>query len=152
MHKACPFFQACAARKADMAALLRQRVFQGVFRLGQQGLGGGARSRIYAGNAKRAHRAVVGQRRIAQPDLAHKGFLYLVGQQARPQGVHPWQQQGIAPSGHMAEAVAGFAVFTQGGGQGSINNLNPQKLFWKQASILGSTMGSDQEFSAMTQA
>lgn len=45
-------------------------------------------------------------------------------------------------------AFGGRIVF-YGGGQGNINNLNPQKLFWKQASILGSTMGSDQEFHAM---
>ena len=43
----------------------------------------------------------------------------------------------------------GGRIAFYGGGQGNINNLNPQKLFWKQASILGSTMGSDQEFSAM---
>ncbi len=46
----------------------------------------------------------------------------------------------LAPGGRIA---------FYGGGQGNINNLNPQKLFWKQASILGSTMASDGEFTAM---
>lgn len=43
----------------------------------------------------------------------------------------------------------GGRIAFYGGGQGNINNLNPQKLFWKQGSILGSTMGSDREFAAM---
>ena len=45
-------------------------------------------------------------------------------------------------------AFGGRIVF-YGGGQGAINGLNPQKIFWKQASILGSTMGSDQQFTDM---
>ncbi|MBP9215997.1 MAG: zinc-binding dehydrogenase, partial [Agitococcus sp.] len=45
-------------------------------------------------------------------------------------------------------AFGGRIVF-YGGGQGAINGLNPQKIFWKQASILGSTMGSDQQFADM---
>ena len=28
-------------------------------------------------------------------------------------------------------------------------DVNPQKIFWKQVSILGSTMGSDQQFVEM---
>lgn len=36
-----------------------------------------------------------------------------------------------------------------GGTKGSISKLNPQKIFWKQISILGSTMGSDKEFNEM---
>jgi zinc-binding alcohol dehydrogenase/oxidoreductase len=32
---------------------------------------------------------------------------------------------------------------------GSINNVNPRPLFWKQISLLGSTMGSPKEFEAM---
>jgi len=38
-----------------------------------------------------------------------------------------------------------------GGTKGSINKINPQKVFWKQLSILGSTMGSDKEFLDMVQ-
>lgn len=47
--------------------------------------------------------------------------------------------------------VLGFGgrIVFYGGGQGAINGLNPQKIFWKQVSILGSTMGSDQQFSDM---
>jgi len=36
-----------------------------------------------------------------------------------------------------------------GGTAGAINKLNPQIIFWKQLSILGSTMGTDQEFKDM---
>lgn len=36
-----------------------------------------------------------------------------------------------------------------GGTRGNISKLNPQKIFWKQISILGSTMGSDNEFTKM---
>ena len=47
--------------------------------------------------------------------------------------------------------VLGFGgrIAFYGGGQGAINGLNPQKIFWKQVSILGSTMGSDQQFVEM---
>ena len=43
----------------------------------------------------------------------------------------------------------GGRIAFYGGGQGAINGLNPQKIFWKQVSILGSTMGSDQQFVEM---
>lgn len=46
----------------------------------------------------------------------------------------------LAPGGRIA---------FYGGGRGAINGLNPQKIFWKQISIYGSTMGSDQQFSQM---
>ena len=36
-----------------------------------------------------------------------------------------------------------------GGTQGAITTLNPQKIFWKHLSILGTTMGTPQEFAAM---
>ncbi len=36
-----------------------------------------------------------------------------------------------------------------GGTRGKISNLNPQLIFWKQLTIMGSTMGSDEEFAAM---
>ncbi len=45
--------------------------------------------------------------------------------------------------------AAGGRIAFYGGGQGAINNLSPQKIFWKQISILGSTMGSDKEFAEM---
>ncbi|MEY4926425.1 MAG: hypothetical protein RI894_861, partial [Bacteroidota bacterium] len=44
---------------------------------------------------------------------------------------------------------AGGRIAFYGGGQGLINNLSPQKVFWKQISIFGSTMGSDSEFAKM---
>ena len=37
-----------------------------------------------------------------------------------------------------------------GGTRGAINRLSPQKIFWKQLEIYGSTMGNDQEFQDMT--
>jgi len=43
----------------------------------------------------------------------------------------------------------GGKIVTYGGTRGKISNLSPQILFWKQASILGTTMGSDQDFEAM---
>jgi len=36
-----------------------------------------------------------------------------------------------------------------GGTRGKINKLNPQIIFWKQLTVMGSTMGSDTEFQAM---
>ncbi len=45
--------------------------------------------------------------------------------------------------------AAGGRIVFYGGGQGLINNLSPQKIFWKQIDILGSTMGSDVEFVEM---
>ncbi|TAE14733.1 MAG: alcohol dehydrogenase [Bacteroidetes bacterium] len=38
-----------------------------------------------------------------------------------------------------------------GGTQGAITQLNPQKIFWKQLQIIGTTMGTPQEFAAMVQ-
>lgn len=43
----------------------------------------------------------------------------------------------------------GARIVFYGGSQGKIDKLNPQPLFWKQISILGSTMGSDQDFRDM---
>lgn len=46
-------------------------------------------------------------------------------------------------------ASPGGRIVFYGGTKGTINNLNPQKIFWKQLSILGSTMGSDKDFKDM---
>ncbi len=43
----------------------------------------------------------------------------------------------------------GARIAIYGGTAGALNELSPQQLFWKQASILGSTMGSDSDFLAM---
>jgi NADPH:quinone reductase-like Zn-dependent oxidoreductase len=48
-------------------------------------------------------------------------------------------------------AVAGGRIVFYGGTQGVIKHIPPQKVFWKQLSILGSTMGSESEFKAMVQ-
>lgn len=45
-------------------------------------------------------------------------------------------------------APAGRIAFF-GGTTGNISNLSPQKIFWKQLSIFGSTMGNNEEFKAM---
>ncbi|MFD1871662.1 zinc-binding dehydrogenase [Hymenobacter bucti] len=47
-----------------------------------------------------------------------------------------------------AAAVGGRIVF-YGGTQGNITSLPPGKVFWKQLSILGTSMGSLQDFDAM---
>ena len=47
-----------------------------------------------------------------------------------------------------AAAPGGRIVF-YGGTQGNITSLTPGKVFWKQLSILGSSMGSLQDFDAM---
>lgn len=44
---------------------------------------------------------------------------------------------------------SGGRVGIYGGTLGKINGLSPQIVFWKQLSILGSTMGSDQDFKKM---
>lgn len=46
-------------------------------------------------------------------------------------------------------AAAGARIVTYGGTQGTINNISPQKIFWKQLSILGSTMGTAGDFIKM---
>ena len=43
----------------------------------------------------------------------------------------------------------GARVVVYGGGQGAVPNFSPQAVFWKQISILGTSMGSDREFAAM---
>ena len=43
----------------------------------------------------------------------------------------------------------GARIGIYGGTLGKINGLNPQALFWKQVSILGSTMGTPADFAAM---
>ena len=40
-------------------------------------------------------------------------------------------------------------IVIYGGTRGNITKLSPQLLFWKQISILGTTMGSSEEFAAM---
>ncbi len=46
-------------------------------------------------------------------------------------------------------ASPGGRIVFYGGTHGTINNLSPQKIFWKQLSILGSTMGSPTDFANM---
>lgn len=46
-------------------------------------------------------------------------------------------------------ANPGATIVFYGGTQGNIKDLNPQKIFWKQLNILGSTMGSDKDFEQM---
>lgn len=43
----------------------------------------------------------------------------------------------------------GARIVTYGGTQGAIPKLSPQGIFWKQISILGTSMGSDEEFGEM---
>ncbi len=43
----------------------------------------------------------------------------------------------------------GARIGIYGGTRGTIQNLSPQQIFWKQISILGSTMGSDSDFDEM---
>ncbi len=51
---------------------------------------------------------------------------------------------------HLIECCrAGARIAIYGGTAGRINNLKPQILFWKQLTIHGTSMGSDNEFSDM---
>ncbi len=51
---------------------------------------------------------------------------------------------------HFAElAKPGGSIVFFGGTQGPITTLNPQKVFWKHLSIMGTTMGTQQEFASM---
>lgn len=43
----------------------------------------------------------------------------------------------------------GARISFYGGSAGKIDGLNPHAIFWRQISILGSTMGSDQDFAEM---
>jgi NADPH:quinone reductase-like Zn-dependent oxidoreductase len=46
-------------------------------------------------------------------------------------------------------ANPGGRIVIYGGTQGPISTLNPQKIFWKQLSIMGTTMGNQTEFREM---
>lgn len=46
-------------------------------------------------------------------------------------------------------ANPGARICFYGGTRGNITSLNPQIIFWKQLSIFGSTMGTDEEFKDM---
>lgn len=46
-------------------------------------------------------------------------------------------------------AAPGCRIVVYGGTNGNIEKISPQKLFWKQISILGSTMGSPNDFHNM---
>ncbi len=46
-------------------------------------------------------------------------------------------------------ANPGARIVTYGGTLGAVSGLSPQAIFWKQLSILGTTMGNDQEFADM---
>jgi zinc-binding alcohol dehydrogenase/oxidoreductase len=45
--------------------------------------------------------------------------------------------------------LPGAKVVVYGGGRGVVPQLSPQLLFWKQISILGTSMGNDAEFEAL---
>lgn len=55
--------------------------------------------------------------------------------------------EGFALLTDIANPGGRIAIF--GGTRGAIMNLSPQKIFWKQLSILGSTMGNEADFAAM---
>jgi NADPH:quinone reductase-like Zn-dependent oxidoreductase len=48
-------------------------------------------------------------------------------------------------------AAVGGRLVIFGGTRGAIKDISPQRIFWKQLSILGSTMGSEEEFDEMVQ-
>jgi zinc-binding alcohol dehydrogenase/oxidoreductase len=76
-----------------------------------------------------------------------------------------WEQELLQQSGGFDLIIdsaggPGFALFpkicnfgarivTYGGGQGAVPKFSPQAIFWKQISILGTSMASDQEFADM---
>ena len=43
----------------------------------------------------------------------------------------------------------GGRIVTYGGSRGLVKNFSPQKIFWKQISIIGTSMGSAQDFAEM---
>jgi zinc-binding alcohol dehydrogenase/oxidoreductase len=51
---------------------------------------------------------------------------------------------------HLLDAAApGGRIVFYGGTAGAMQDVPPAKIFWKQLSILGSTMGTEQDFAAM---
>lgn len=46
-------------------------------------------------------------------------------------------------------AAPGGRIVSYGGGQGAVPSFSPQAIFWKQLHIMGTSMGSDQEFADM---
>ncbi|UOQ71892.1 zinc-binding dehydrogenase [Hymenobacter cellulosilyticus] len=46
-------------------------------------------------------------------------------------------------------AASGGRIVFYGGTQGAITQLSPAKIFWKQLNIMGSTMGTEQDFADM---
>ncbi len=55
--------------------------------------------------------------------------------------------EGFALLADVANPGGRIAIF--GGTRGAITNLSPQKIFWKQLSILGTTMGNEADFAEM---
>lgn len=49
----------------------------------------------------------------------------------------------------IAVAAPGGRIAIYGGTRGKVDGISPQIIFWKQLSILGSTMGSDKDFKNM---
>lgn len=49
----------------------------------------------------------------------------------------------------LASCRPGARMVMYGGSLGTINNMSPQAIFWKQISILGTTMGTPEEFQSM---
>jgi NADPH:quinone reductase-like Zn-dependent oxidoreductase len=46
-------------------------------------------------------------------------------------------------------AAPGGRIVTYGGGQGAVPKFSPQAVFWKQLDIMGTSMGSDEDFVRM---
>jgi len=46
-------------------------------------------------------------------------------------------------------ATAGGRITFYGGTRGNIKDIAPSRIFWKQLSIMGTTMGTQEEFAAM---
>lgn len=57
--------------------------------------------------------------------------------------------EGLGKIVEIANPGATIAIY--GGTAGTINKINPARIFWKQLNIVGSTMGSNQDFEEMLQ-
>ncbi len=52
-------------------------------------------------------------------------------------------------AGLLSIAAPGARIASYGGTRGKMDGLSPQVIFWKQLSLLGSTMGNDNDFAEM---
>jgi len=114
----------------------------------QFALAAGAEVYVTSGSEEKIERAVeMGARKGIR--YREEGWAQTIGKQTGGFDLILESAGGAGFNDLITCAAPGGRVVTYGGTRGKIPNVSPQKIFWKQLSILGSTMGSDQDFEDM---